>query len=195
MTTAIYIYVYIYLKRRLAAIKNDLATADPVVEIYDLPGNESSDTSRILQTTTFSVYADSKTPESPHFQHISSGTVTTVYGAGPACPASPAGTASTADRGRRDTHRLDLRRTRSAPNATADSNRIRQIKLRRILFLNGYPFLYIILWLPDIANRLAESLGYSALWLTALQATGQYIGLANSITYVYNEHWKKRGQN
>ncbi|RMD40572.1 hypothetical protein DV735_g4580, partial [Chaetothyriales sp. CBS 134920] len=63
----------------------------------------------------------------------------------------------------------------------------RQINLRRMLLLNGYPILYVILWIPGMANRLAESVGHGALWLSALQATTQFIGFANALTYGYNE--------
>ncbi|KAI0158308.1 G protein-coupled glucose receptor regulating Gpa2-domain-containing protein [Xylariaceae sp. FL1272] len=68
--------------------------------------------------------------------------------------------------------------------------------VRRMLLMNGYPIAYIILWIPGIANRLAESVGKSPTWLTALQASTQYIGLINAITYGISEQvrrdvWKK----
>ncbi|RMZ76619.1 hypothetical protein DV738_g4778, partial [Chaetothyriales sp. CBS 135597] len=68
----------------------------------------------------------------------------------------------------------------------------RQINLRRMLLLNGYPILYVILWIPGMANRLAESVGHGALWLSALQATTQFIGFANALTYGYNEQMWER---
>lgn len=45
--------------------------------------------------------------------------------------------------------------------------------------MNGYPLAYIILWIPGIASRLAESVGGSPRWLKVLQASTQYIGLVN----------------
>jgi hypothetical protein len=68
--------------------------------------------------------------------------------------------------------------------------------VRNMLLLNGYPIAYIILWIPGIANRLAEGLGGAPRWLTALQATTQYIGLVNAVTYGMSEQmrrgaWKK----
>ena len=68
--------------------------------------------------------------------------------------------------------------------------------VRNMLLMNGYPIAYIILWIPGIANRLAESVGGSPRWLTALQATTQYIGLVNAVTYGMSEQmrrgaWKK----
>lgn len=68
--------------------------------------------------------------------------------------------------------------------------------VKRMLLMNGYPIAYIILWIPGIASRLAESTGGSPRWLAALQSLTQYIGLINAVTYGMNEQmrrgvWKK----
>ncbi|CAH0020295.1 unnamed protein product [Clonostachys rhizophaga] len=68
--------------------------------------------------------------------------------------------------------------------------------VKKMLLMNGYPLAYIILWIPGIANRLAESTGQSPRWLKALQASTQYVGLVNSLTYGISEQmrqevWKK----
>ena len=63
-------------------------------------------------------------------------------------------------------------------------------EIKRMLLLNAYPVLYIILWLPGILNRLVEAAGHSSYLLTILQCSTQYIGLANAITYGFNEHLK-----
>ena len=68
--------------------------------------------------------------------------------------------------------------------------------VKKMLLMNGYPLAYIILWIPGIANRLAESIGQSPRWLNALQACTQYIGLINALTYGMSEQmrrgvWKK----
>ncbi|KAF2754451.1 hypothetical protein EJ05DRAFT_513931 [Pseudovirgaria hyperparasitica] len=69
----------------------------------------------------------------------------------------------------------------------------RQRELKRMLLLNGYPAMYIILWIPGILNRVVESTaGKSPLWLTALQATTQFVGVANAVTYGYNEGLKRQ---
>ncbi|KAE8357084.1 G protein-coupled glucose receptor regulating Gpa2-domain-containing protein [Aspergillus caelatus] len=65
-------------------------------------------------------------------------------------------------------------------------------EIRRIMLLNGYPIIYVILWIPGLLNRLFESLDYSPRWLKILQASTQYVGLANAITYSYNEGAKWR---
>ena len=58
--------------------------------------------------------------------------------------------------------------------------------------LNGYPIAYIILWIPGIANRFVESKDASPLWLRALQCSTQYIGLANALTYGFNEQMRQK---
>lgn len=68
--------------------------------------------------------------------------------------------------------------------------------VKKMLLMNGYPLAYIILWIPGIANRLAESVGGSPRWLSAMQASTQYIGIINAVTYGMNEQmrrgvWKK----
>ncbi|EGP87642.1 uncharacterized protein MYCGRDRAFT_109455 [Zymoseptoria tritici IPO323] len=73
------------------------------------------------------------------------------------------------------------------PRPAATMNRRRTRDLRKMLLLNGYPLLYIALWIPGIMNRLWESTtGKSPLWLQALQSSTQYIGLGNTITLNQN---------
>lgn len=63
--------------------------------------------------------------------------------------------------------------------------------VKKMLLMNGYPLAYIILWIPGIANRLAESVGHSPRWLNALQASTQYIGLINALTYGVSEQVRR----
>lgn len=64
-------------------------------------------------------------------------------------------------------------------------------EIRRMLLLNAYPILYIILWAPGMINRLVEASGHKSRVLTILQCSTQFIGLANAITYGFNEHLRK----
>jgi hypothetical protein len=59
--------------------------------------------------------------------------------------------------------------------------------IQRALLLNAYPLAYIILWLPGIANRLIEATGRECTVTQFLQATAQLVGLANALTYGWNE--------
>ncbi|KAJ5056906.1 G protein-coupled glucose receptor regulating Gpa2-domain-containing protein [Bipolaris maydis] len=64
-------------------------------------------------------------------------------------------------------------------------------EIQRMLLLNAYPILYIILWAPGMINRLVEASGHTSQTLTILQCSTQFIGLANALTYGFNEHLKK----
>ncbi|ERF76987.1 hypothetical protein EPUS_06855 [Endocarpon pusillum Z07020] len=64
--------------------------------------------------------------------------------------------------------------------------------IEKILLLNGYPILYIVLWIPGMFNRALESTIGSPDWLKALQSTTQFVGLANAFTYGYNEQLRQR---
>lgn len=58
----------------------------------------------------------------------------------------------------------------------------------KMLLLNMYPVTYLILWMPGIANRIAEGMGHDVRWLVIAQSSTQFIGLANAAVYVYKEH-------
>jgi len=57
----------------------------------------------------------------------------------------------------------------------------------KILLVGGYPLFYVVLWLPGIANRVAEATGHSVRILQILQASTSYIGFANAATFGWNE--------
>jgi hypothetical protein len=61
-------------------------------------------------------------------------------------------------------------------------------EIKKMLLLNAYPMLYIILWTPGIFNRLLEATGHASRVLTIMQCTTQYVGLANAITYGCSKH-------
>lgn len=65
-------------------------------------------------------------------------------------------------------------------------------EIKRMLLLNGYPLLYVILWIPGIINRVMEATGSgtSSRVLAILQCSTQYIGFANAITYGLNQQWR-----
>ncbi|KAK8197544.1 G protein-coupled glucose receptor regulating Gpa2-domain-containing protein [Phyllosticta capitalensis] len=85
-------------------------------------------------------------------------------------------------------------------NTSSSTSHARRIKHRRqqsrsierdiwrILLLNTYPMLYLILWIPGILNRIMEAAGKDYEWLDVMQCSTQYIGFANAITYGYKEH-------
>ncbi|RPA97929.1 family A G protein-coupled receptor-like protein [Choiromyces venosus 120613-1] len=60
-------------------------------------------------------------------------------------------------------------------------------KVSKVLLMKAYPTFYVILWIPGIANRLVEASGRSSTTLQLMQASTQFVGLANAITYGWNE--------
>ncbi|KAF9489752.1 hypothetical protein BDN71DRAFT_1511848 [Pleurotus eryngii] len=75
----------------------------------------------------------------------------------------------------------------SRPSMASQMESPRYKAVQRILLLNAYPFFYIILWIPGLANRIVEASGHSSKIAQILQASTQFVGLANAITYGWNE--------
>lgn len=67
--------------------------------------------------------------------------------------------------------------------------------VEKVLLLNAYPLLYVILWLPGLANRLVEATGNSSQLAQVLQCTTQFVGLANAFTFGWNEQVALRLKN
>lgn len=81
----------------------------------------------------------------------------------------------------------DLRTTDSEfPTRRQTRNMEREIK--RVLLLNAYPIMYVVLWIPGLTNRFMEATGHKSdsRVLAALQASSQFVGLANALTYGFN---------
>jgi hypothetical protein len=74
------------------------------------------------------------------------------------------------------------------PNSVAAKTR----QIQKLLLLNAYPIAYVLLWIPGILNRIVEATGHKSRTLAIMQASTQYIGLANAITYGYNEQIKRQ---
>ncbi|CZR68659.1 uncharacterized protein PAC_18558 [Phialocephala subalpina] len=68
----------------------------------------------------------------------------------------------------------------------------KQHEIRKTLLLNAYPIAYVILWIPGIANRVLELSGGQSRVLNILQSSTQFVGLANAVTYGYNEGIKRQ---
>jgi hypothetical protein len=72
-------------------------------------------------------------------------------------------------------------------------NRARYKQIQRALLLNAYPIVYVLLWLPGLINRFVElSTGRSNFALQVLQSSTQFVGVANAITYGFNERVRMR---
>ncbi len=64
----------------------------------------------------------------------------------------------------------------------------RQRQVAKILLLNAYPIAYIVLWIPGLCNRLVEASGHTSRVLQLMQATTQFVGFTNALTYGWNEN-------
>jgi len=60
-------------------------------------------------------------------------------------------------------------------------------RVRKVFLMRAYPFFYVILLIPGIANRMVEASGRSSKVTQLLQASTQFVGLANAITYGWSE--------
>jgi len=60
-------------------------------------------------------------------------------------------------------------------------------KVKKVLIMRAYPTFYVILLIPGILNRMVEAWGGSSKVLQLMQASTQFVGLANAITYGWNE--------
>ncbi len=148
--------------------------------------NDPSDTQGILATTSFTISHElDNRPNRTYGQQGSaiSDTVTTW-----SLPSTEDGGSHIRSENTAPVRAVDISpiraRNRSRVPASPD--------IRKILLMNGYPIAYIVLWIPGIANRLAESTGGSPRWLAALQSSTQFVGLANALTYGFNEQLRRQ---
>lgn len=67
-------------------------------------------------------------------------------------------------------------------------------EIKRMLLLNAYPIMYVILWIPGLVNRFMEASGNKSdsRVLAALQASSQFVGLANALTYGFNTALRRK---
>ncbi|KAK8101990.1 hypothetical protein PG999_012364 [Apiospora kogelbergensis] len=171
-TFVIYTYIYIHLKRTF----NRFALSTTPTTNHNIPGEhqhqvggkandslDTTDTSEIIVKKTFYIDTGDHSPAAAAANPVSFASAT--HG-------EPTPTTATSTGGARHASRNNL---------------------RRMLLLNGYPVLYIVLWIPGIATRLTEAVrGSSPTWLLVMQSSTQYIGLANAVTYSWNEKMTDR---
>ncbi|KAH7010425.1 G protein-coupled glucose receptor regulating Gpa2-domain-containing protein [Ilyonectria destructans] len=67
-------------------------------------------------------------------------------------------------------------------------------EIKRMMLLNAYPLMYVLLWIPGLVNRLLEASGHRPSHTTnaALQVSTQFVGVANALTYGFNNHLRDR---
>jgi hypothetical protein len=212
-TIGIYTYIYIHLKRSFGVlrIKGGLSSATSGGQSSGSgnhnrsgqqqqqrfgSGNasergleESGDTQHILETTSYEVTME--LGDNIGQKDVRSGAQWEVS-------SSPAGQGNARSEGKQA--HFDSKNSRgnndnnnNLPSSSAATPHFRTSvmppppNLKRMMLMNGYPLAYIILWIPGIANRLAESLDSSPVWLKALQSSTQFVGFVNAVTYGFSE--------
>ncbi|KAG8162125.1 hypothetical protein KVR01_007890 [Diaporthe batatas] len=94
-----------------------------------------------------------------------------------------------------------LNKSKFDATATTESEfpqrrRTRQMEreIKRMLLLNAYPIMYVLLWIPGLVNRFLEATGNTSQSrvLAALQSSSQFVGLANALTYGFNTTLRKK---
>ncbi|GAM85500.1 hypothetical protein ANO11243_035070 [Dothideomycetidae sp. 11243] len=78
-------------------------------------------------------------------------------------------------------------RPKGVNGATSTDRRLKaqnKQNVARIMLMRAYPFSYVILWIPGIANRLVELSGHPSQVLVILQASTQLVGFVDSILYL-----------
>ncbi|KAG7118231.1 hypothetical protein HYQ44_005374 [Verticillium longisporum] len=86
-----------------------------------------------------------------------------------------------------------MRSTLSEFPIRQDSHQVER-EIKKMMFLNAYPIMYVLLWIPGLVNRLLQASG-NALGprtMAALQVSTQFVGLANALTYGFNHHLRDR---
>jgi hypothetical protein len=179
VTVGIYTYIYIYLKRVYG--KLHISSSGGSVGTYDNAYASTVDLhSDIVAQQPVATEYPMNSLETTLSEQNKQLTLSTEHVETDSQPMSP-----------RSIKHPQMRLPDGPLSSQTEKNRRRA--LRKMLLLNGYPVLYVILWVPGIANRLTEIItGEAPLWLTALQASTQLVGFANALTYAWNEQLSHR---
>jgi len=205
-TISIYTYIYIYLIKAYGRVTFDnssaMATpnngtlsrmnaAEDKMALSEIPRMQST-LIRVRSSIT-TTYEHDEEPLRPKFPAISEeeGDVGSVDSAAKNPFPHPSDSSTTGN-----TARIGFANEPGAGNAAthimSSGARQRKQAVRKMLLLNGYPILYVILWIPGMATRIYEAFGVAPLWLRGLQASTQLVGFANAMTYAYNEQLLQR---
>ncbi|KJZ77662.1 hypothetical protein HIM_02839 [Hirsutella minnesotensis 3608] len=207
-TIGIYTFVYIYLKReygrfRLSSpstggMSTGMSTTDGTFIDHSA---EAPDTQHILVSNTYVVSHELEDRTPRHDSHPSLSLET-----GPSGKTLWSVEADDSTRAQRVIKKLGSLPSLRSPTKTKNSEQPEPAtkmpappNIKKMLLMNGYPIAYILLWIPGMVNRVAESVGHSPRWLQALQSTTQFVGFVNAFTYGFSEHlrrahrrWKRR---
>ncbi|KJZ68280.1 hypothetical protein HIM_12329 [Hirsutella minnesotensis 3608] len=190
-TIGIYTFVYLYLKRVFGRFRVSSASTGATSTseaIFVDHGTEATDTQHILVSNSFAISheLEERAPRSDSHPSLALETG----------PNSNATFWSVEAENRvRAEHGMSVKSPQSiaknAEPATAATKTPAPPNIKKMLLMNGYPIAYILLWIPGMANRIAESVGGSPRWLQALQSTTQLVGFVNAFTYGFSERLQR----
>ncbi|CAG8978077.1 hypothetical protein HYALB_00000749 [Hymenoscyphus albidus] len=170
VTVCLYVYLYIYFRselKEIAALRRP-SDASFATSIMDAPKEEDEEfemRDKEMRLNSFS-HEDDSVPISSSKALTNFTSYEQQYGSA--------------------THEQTLEYDRSASLVK------KQREIQKVLLLNAYPIAYVILWLPGLINRLNELNGNHSRVLQIMQSSSQFVGLANAITYGYNEGIKRQ---
>ncbi|GME64580.1 Glucose receptor Git3 [Neofusicoccum parvum] len=184
ITICIYIYVFVYMRKRLSYLQETSRTYS-----YDY-GRDLHDLSTRLENQ------DYKDPSSPQPMLVDE--EAPAPGSTPTPPPTKPQSKLLGVNTGLSTASASLPSPLSplppSPNPAGPRRRKRrqsksvEREIWRMLLLNAYPIMYVVLWMPGIVNRIVEATGHQYKWLEIMQCSTQYIGLANALTYGFKEH-------
>ncbi|KAF8712520.1 hypothetical protein AX14_013036 [Amanita brunnescens Koide BX004] len=186
---ALYVYLDVYLRRHYRAVAHAITPRGPGSHpsSQSEPHRESTTNSPFGQVLVTTIDPGEKST----FKSTSDATSSTITSPNPNRGSTTGLLQQTPSRGTFWSRITGLRGT-NRMSSSAFSPDARYQAIQRVLLLNAYPLAYIILWLPGIANRLIEATGRECTATQFLQATTQLVGLANALTYGWNEKVAKQ---
>ncbi|KAK0654274.1 hypothetical protein DIS24_g5396 [Lasiodiplodia hormozganensis] len=183
ITICIYIYVFIYMRKRLSYLQetsrtysydygrdlHDMSALSSLPQKGDMKGSSSGG---LMVIDEENPAAPERTPPPTQAKLLGVNTGLSIITPAPRASTSP----------------LPASGTGSSHRRKQSHSKVVEREIWRMLLLNAYPIMYVVLWLPGIVNRIAEATGHQWKWLQIMQCSTQYIGLANALTYGFKEH-------
>ncbi|KAF2734437.1 hypothetical protein EJ04DRAFT_603179 [Polyplosphaeria fusca] len=209
ITIGIYSYVWWYVSRHFRSLRgmhDSVFSGNHVLESIHSPvtaQNKPNSTNAVRVTTDYSVHVERKFPikESDATSQISN------VGYTPSDAPSSRMSQELLSPGKlAASHQFSHDATVLGPSTSdadhfANSNakyareqsRQAERDVKRMLMMNGYPIMYVILWIPGMINRIIEASGghASSRVLAILQCSTQFVGFANAVTYGLSGVWRK----
>ncbi|KAF5026832.1 hypothetical protein F66182_1026 [Fusarium sp. NRRL 66182] len=165
--------------------------ADKMDEIEDMNPDRRGESEAGHSGTVARLIRHRQTPSNRGLEVAFAGVANNDFAEAPS-PPSPSPSPSPSPRPRQAQTNL-LQTNASEFPQRRDTHEV-EVEIKRMMLLNAYPYLYVLLWLPGLINRLMEATGSktSETTIAALNTSTQFIGFANAATYGFNHHLRDR---